>query len=92
MTLKLHSGGFSVKNAKQAKVCQKQGCRVAGTSVISVYPPVGKRINLPFAVCLGSRSDLTGTDVRSFTLVSGSKLEKGNVRVPAVWDIHGQRY
>lgn len=90
MTLKLHSGGFSVKTAKQAKVCQKQGCRVAGTSVISVYPPVGRRIDLPFKVCLGSWTDQAGADMNSFTLLSGQKLEKGSVRVPAVWDIRGQ--
>lgn len=88
MTLKMYSDGFTVNTVKQAKVCEKQGCRTDGVSVISVYPPTGKRINLPFAVCLGSRSDMTGTDTHSFTLVSCTRLEKGGVRVPAVWEIH----
>ena len=91
MTLKMYSDGFTVKTAKQAEVCRKQGCRVAGVSVISVYPPVGRRINLPFKVCLGSWTDQAGIGTNSFTLLSGGKMEKGNVRVPAVWEIHRQR-
>jgi len=87
--LKVFSDGFTVKTAGQAKACARQGCRTAGVSVISVFPPVGKRIDLPFKVCLGNWTDQAGIDTASFTLLSGVRREKSG-SIPAVWEIHGQ--
>ena len=60
------SNGFIVDNRKQAAICIKQGCRVHGERVITVYPTLDRWINLPFKVTIGDglSAAVTGMEAR----------------------------
>jgi hypothetical protein len=48
------SNAFFVKTKAQGQTCAKQGCRVAGNCVITVYPNPGTVLSLPFKVEIGT--------------------------------------
>jgi len=88
MLIRMMMNGFWASTGKQAKACERQGCRIAGDGVLSVFPPAGVWLNLPFAVASYGGVSLG----RRFRLVREIATAKDSGAVaPAVWEIPDRR-